>query len=78
MFSPGTGKESTTTTNKKADIIMIWEQEFYSYSYTKKFRYLGSKIVPKRVYLVVLAVSKNALSGKNIIKKYIFFNLKNK
>ena len=42
---PGTGKESTTTTDKKAD-IMIGEQEFYLYSYTKKFKYLGSIFTP--------------------------------
>ena len=42
---PGTGKESTTTTDKKAG-IMIGEQEFYLYSYTKKFKYLGSIFTP--------------------------------
>ena len=37
MFFPGAGKESTT--DEEAD-IMIGEQEFFSY--TKKFKYLGS------------------------------------
>ena len=45
IFFPGTGKESTTTTDKKAD-VMIGEQEFYLYSYTKKFKYLGSIFTP--------------------------------
>ena len=38
MFIPGAGK-NTTTIDEEAD-IMIGEQEFYSY--TKKFKYLGS------------------------------------
>ena len=41
MLFPDTGKENTT--NKEAD-IMIREQEFYSY--TKKFKYLGSIFTP--------------------------------
>lgn len=43
MFSPRAGKENTTTTDKEAD-IMIGEQEFYSY--TKKFKHLGSIFTP--------------------------------
>ena len=44
MFPPGAGKENTTTTDKEAD-IMIGEQEFF-YSYTKKFKHLGSIFTP--------------------------------
>ena len=40
--------------------------------------YIKTKIFPKKVNLFVLAVSKNGISGKKIVKKYIFFNLKNK
>ena len=44
MFFPGAGrKEDATTIDKEAD-IMIREQEFYSY--TKKFKYLGSICTP--------------------------------
>ena len=42
MFLPGSGKKrdaTATAIDKKAD-IMIGEQEFYSY--TTKFKYLGS------------------------------------
>ena len=42
MFIPGAGKKedtNTTAIDKEAD-IMIGEHEFYSY--TKKFKYLGS------------------------------------
>ena len=39
---------------------------------------IKTKIVQKMVDLFVLAVSKNAISGKEIIMKYIFLNLKNK
>ena len=40
MFIPGAGKkEDTTAIDEEAD-IMIGEQEFYSY--TKRFKYLGS------------------------------------
>ena len=56
--------------------LLVITHKYYKYLQIPLIWLNKTKIVQKKVDLFVLAVSKNAISEKKIIMKYICFNLK--